>query len=66
MVIDTGDMERLEAYRASMSEVAYASYKNEVLKNIDGFMERIIGIGGFKTLIFISTYPSKPDAEKKK
>lgn len=64
IVIDTGDMERLEAFRASMSEVACESYKNTVLKNIDSFMENIVSSGGFKTLIFISTYPSKSDMEK--
>ena len=63
VVIETGDMERLEEFRASMSKESYVSYKDTVLKNIDSFMEELVSYGGFKTLIFISTYPSKPDSE---
>jgi len=60
IVIETGDMERLEAFRASID---YEAYKHAVLRNIDSFTEELVSHGGFKTLVFISTYPSKSDAE---
>ncbi|MDD4504623.1 MAG: hypothetical protein PHS15_07325, partial [Clostridiaceae bacterium] len=63
MVIETGDMERLEVFRASMSEESYEFYKQSVLKNIDSFIKAIVDYSDYKTLIFISTYPSKSDAE---
>jgi hypothetical protein len=63
IVIETGDMERLEKFRYSMSEESYNHYKHSVLKNIDNFMEELISHGDFKTLIFISTYPSKEDVD---
>lgn len=62
-VIETGDMERLEQFRASMSNEAYESYRSNVLKSIDSFIEELVSVGGFKTLVFISTYPSKTDSE---
>jgi len=63
IVIETGDMERLEAFKGSMSEEAYQSYKQDVMERIDGFVKEIVGYGGLKTFIFISTYPSKSNAE---
>lgn len=63
IVIETGDMERLEQFRTSMSLESYENYKNSVLRNIDSFIEKLVSYGGFRTLIFISTYPSKPAAE---
>ena len=62
-VIETGDMERLEDFRASMSEESYKSYRAGILKSIDDFVKELVGCGGFKTLIFVSTYPSKSDSE---
>ncbi|HOH89479.1 MAG TPA: hypothetical protein PLT56_04730, partial [Bacillota bacterium] len=56
IVIETGDMERLEAFKGSMSEEAYQSYKQDVLERIDGFVKEIVSYGGLKTLVFISTY----------
>ena len=63
IVIETGDMERLEAFKGSMSEEAWQSCKQDVLERIDGFVKKIVSYGGFKTLVFISTYPSKSNAE---
>ncbi|MGE5678276.1 MAG: hypothetical protein ACM3ZR_09505 [Pseudomonadota bacterium] len=57
LVIDTGDMERLEALKPSMAEAAYAACRQATLNSIDGFMKELVNIGGFNTLIFISTYP---------
>lgn len=62
MVIETGDMERLESFRASLSQESYELYKSTVLSSIDGFLKEIVSHGGFKTLIFVSTYPSKVDS----
>ncbi len=63
LVIETGDMERLETLRDSLSVEAYEAYKHEVLKNIDSFIEELINHGGVNTFIFISSYPSKSDIE---
>ena len=63
MVIETGDMERLEAFRSSMSREAYEAHKQDVLKNIDSLMKDIFNSDGYETLIFISTYPSISDAD---
>lgn len=63
MVIETGDMERLEALKTSMSEGFYESCRYDVLNSIDGFIKELADHSGFKTLVFISTYPSKSDAE---
>ncbi len=63
VVIETGDMERLETFRSSMSVKSYENFKHEVLKEIDSFIEELFIYGGFKTLAFISTYPSKSDVE---
>ena len=63
IVIETGDMERLEAFKGSMSEEAYQSYKQDVLERIDGFVKEIVSYGGLKTLVFISTYSSRANAE---
>jgi len=62
-VIETGDMERLEQFKSSMSKETYESYRGNVLKNIDSFIEELVSAGGFKTLVFVSTYPSKNDSE---
>lgn len=62
-VIETGDMERLEAFRSSMSEESYEFYKNDVLKKIDGFVNKVVRNNGYKTLVFISSYPSKTASE---
>lgn len=63
MVIETGDMERLETFRDSMSEEAYEKCKREVLERVDSFIEELINYRGFTTLVFMSTYPSKSDIE---
>jgi len=63
IVIETGDMERMEAFKGSMPEEAYQSYKQDVLERIDGFLKEIVSYGGLKTLVFISTYPSSSNAE---
>ena len=62
IVVETGDMERLESFRSSMSETSYNAYKRGVINEIDGFIERLISYGGFNTLVFISTYPSAYEA----
>lgn len=59
MVIDTGDMERLEKISASLSEESYLHYKTAILKLIDTFIESLVSYGDFQTLILISTYPSR-------
>lgn len=63
VVIETGDMERLETDRDSMAVESYEAYKSEVLKSIDIFMENVFNYGGFNTIVFMSTYPSKSDIE---
>ncbi len=65
IVIETGDMERLEKFRYSMSEESYGYYKHTVQNNIDSLLKEITSYGGFKTLIFISTYPSRAEADRK-
>jgi hypothetical protein len=64
MVIDTGDMERLEKSKSSMPKYDFQSARKEVLEDIDSFIEELVGTGGFETIIFISTYPSRSEAEK--
>ncbi|HWR60499.1 MAG TPA: hypothetical protein VN580_02745, partial [Clostridia bacterium] len=64
IVIETGDMARLEAFRGSMSEEAFLSCRRTVLESIDSFMEALAASGGFDTLIFISTYPAGHEAER--
>ncbi len=59
MVIETGDMERLESFRGSMSKGAYESCKSAIIGHIDSFMKEIADYDGSKTIIFISTYPSR-------
>jgi hypothetical protein len=59
VVIETGDMERLETLRDSMSVESYETFRREVLRSIDSFIEELIKYGGFTTLILISTYPSE-------
>lgn len=63
LVVETGDMERLEAFRHSMSEGAYEECRIKILADIDSLAEKLISYGGFNTFIFISTYPSRPAAE---
>jgi hypothetical protein len=63
IVIETGDMERLEAFKGSMPEEAFETYRQEVLESIDEFVRKIVSHGGFNTLIFLSTYPSESNAE---
>lgn len=65
VVIDTGDMERLESYRTNMGDQAYGSCKTEVLKKIDGFAEEIFNNGGVGTFILISTFPSEKNYRSK-
>jgi len=64
IVIETGDMARLEAFRDFMSEEGFLSCRRAVLERIDSFMEALAASGGFDTLIFISTYPSGHEAER--
>lgn len=63
MVIETGDMERLEAFKGIVPEKSFESYRQEALKSIDEFVNKVVKQKGFETLIFISTYPSKSNAE---
>jgi hypothetical protein len=64
IVVETGDLERLERYKYYMSEASYKSYRAMVIKDIDGFVEELVDYGGYNILIFISTYPSKADVEQ--
>jgi len=64
MVIETGDMERLEAYGTSMSNDSCELYKQAILKDIDSFIEELVSYNGFRTLIFMSTYPSRSSSER--
>ncbi|MHB1393871.1 MAG: hypothetical protein ACYCYE_12520 [Clostridia bacterium] len=63
VVIETGDMERLETFRSSMSVKSYENFRRGVLKKIDSFIKELFSYGGFKTLVVISTYPSRTDIE---
>lgn len=65
IVVDTGDMERLETYRANMDDGVYRNYKREILKQIDGLVSEICENGGFSTLIVMSTFPSEENYNKK-
>lgn len=64
VVVETGDLERLERYRYYMSEASYKAYRAKVIKDIDSFVKRLAENGGYNALIFISTYPSKADVEQ--
>lgn len=64
MVVETGDMARLEYFRDQMCEEAYLACREAAMGRIDSFMEGLVSKGGFDTLIFISTYPSSREAEK--
>lgn len=64
IVIETGDMTRLEEFREHMNEEAYLSCRRLALERIDSFVEGLVDKGGFNTLIFVSTYPSGPESDK--
>ncbi|MGE5633266.1 MAG: hypothetical protein ACM3TR_19550 [Caulobacteraceae bacterium] len=59
MVIDTGDMERLETKRQKIYEWMFNGYKEDTLKRIDNFIEEIYRNGGFNNLMILSSYPSR-------
>lgn len=59
LVIETGEMERLEGFKGIIPEESFESYRQKVLNDVDAFVKEVVSHKGYKTLIFISTYPSE-------
>lgn len=58
IIIDTGDMERLESCRNSIDRETFELYRTEVLEEIDKLTADIYNNRGFDNLIIMSTFPS--------
>lgn len=60
IVIDFGDIYRLERYKDNMTDQAYANHKMKILNELDGFVAQILEIMDFTNtrLYLVTPYPS--------
>jgi len=65
IAVETGDLSRLEAYKANLNSSTYNSHKLQILNNIDDFVGRLVEIIDFNTskLIIVSPFPSDASYE---
>ncbi|KAB3527623.1 hypothetical protein [Alkaliphilus serpentinus] len=65
LVIETGDMNRLEAYRENLSQQQYNQHKEMILRDIDLFLEKLMAIVDFSntSLMLVTPYPSDDAGE---
>lgn len=66
IVIETGDINRLEHYKANLTDEMFYQHKQQTLKDIDDFIHRIVDAINFKdtTLMIVTPYPSDSAASK--
>lgn len=58
LIIDTGDMARLEYYRSKLSEEEYQQYKKLTINRISNFVSRIVERDNYNTtFLLMSAYP---------
>lgn len=60
MVVETGDMNRLEAYKSNLTQRQYQKHKEVILKETNEFLSNIISSIDFSntTLMLVVPYPS--------
>lgn len=65
MIIDTGDLARLEYYRNKLSEEQYKELKGQTLKRVSEFIKNIIEKDNKNTtFVLVSAYPSSTSIKK--